>query len=46
MACTYEEEIYRKEGKVEKCGCPNCPYKNPNQCKEVPPNEWIIPGED
>jgi hypothetical protein len=34
MGCRYEEEIYNKEGKVDKCGCPNCPYKNLVECKE------------
>lgn len=34
MACKYEEEIYRRHGKVEKCGCPECPYKNLEDCKE------------
>ena len=35
MGCHYEEEIYAKEGKVEECGCPNCPYKNLEECYEV-----------
>jgi len=35
VGCRYEEEIYRKYGRVEECGCKNCPYKNLEQCKEV-----------
>ena len=35
MACRYEEEIYMQQGKVEECGCPNCPYKNLIECKEI-----------
>ena len=35
MACKYEEEIYRKSGKMDACGCPTCPYKNLKDCKET-----------
>jgi len=35
MACVYEEEIYGREGKVESCGCGECPYKNIEDCKEA-----------
>ncbi len=37
MACTYEEEIYQRDGQVNRCGCPNCPYKNPIDCIEITP---------
>ena len=35
MACKYEEEIFKKYGKVKACGCPDCPYKNLKDCKET-----------
>jgi hypothetical protein len=34
MACRYEEEIFKRDGKVEECGCPTCPYKKPGECYE------------
>jgi hypothetical protein len=39
MACKYEEEILEKTGKVDKCGCPECPYKNLEDCREEKDNE-------
>jgi hypothetical protein len=35
MACRYEEEIYAATGKMDKCGCPTCPYKKIGECYEV-----------
>ena len=35
MACHYEEKIFEKQGFVDKCGCPNCPYKNLEECYEA-----------
>lgn len=35
MACRYEEEIHERTGKVEKCGCPECPYKTLEGCYEI-----------
>jgi len=35
MACKYEEEIFKKYGKVEECGYRQCPYKNLEDCREV-----------
>lgn len=34
MACRYEEEVFREEGQVSECGCPSCPYKNLDGCRE------------
>ena len=35
MACRYEEEICSREGKVDECGCHDCPYRNLEDCVEV-----------
>jgi hypothetical protein len=34
MGCKREEEVYRRKGTVDKCGCPDCPYKNLEECRE------------
>jgi hypothetical protein len=40
MACRFEEEIKARDGRVEVCGCPSCPYKAEGECFEVlPPRE-------
>lgn len=34
MACRYEEELFERGGVVTFYGCPTCPYKNLEDCKE------------
>jgi len=36
MACRWEEEIFRFEGKMDECGCPTCLYRTLAECYEEP----------
>jgi hypothetical protein len=41
MGCRYEEEIFERTGRMDKCGCPTCPYKTESECYEINIGEVI-----